>query len=202
MRAWGTNHIVRNNYFHDINAKKSAGSPHSDCFQAYQAGSSPRLSSNILYENNYCVRVTGQCFIVQNDLRNAAELHDYIIRGNVCETYGWQSIEMTGVPNITMDNNYVAGVQVTVLNFANTGGGGRVSSNYKVRNSVLVRGTSGTRYIDGSRRTTRPTARWSTRPSRRRTTASSARPPPPTRRSSRPTSTGSTATAWARPPRP
>ena len=150
MRAWGTNHVVRNNYFHDINAKKSAGAPHSDCFQAYQAGSSPRLSSNILYENNYCLRVTGQCVILQNDLRNAAELHDYTVRGNVCETYGWQSIEITGVPNVTMDNNYVAGVQVTVLNFANAGGGGRKSSNYKVRNTVLVRATPGTRYLDGT----------------------------------------------------
>jgi parallel beta-helix repeat protein len=150
MRAWGTNHIVRNNYFHDINAKKSAGSPHSDCFQAYQAGSSPRLSSNILIENNYCVRVTGQCVILQNDLRNAAELKTYVIRGNVCETYGWQSIEITGVPDVTMDNNYVAGVQTTVLNFANGGGGNRKSTNYKVRNTVLVRGTAGTRYFDGA----------------------------------------------------
>ena len=150
LRAWGDNHVVRNNYFHDINAKKSAGSPHSDCYQSYQAGSTPRLSSNILYENNYCVRVTGQCIIAQNDLRNAAELHDYVIRGNVCETYGWQSIEMTGIPNITMDNDYVAGVQTTVLNFANAGGGGKVSTNYKVRNSVLVRATSGSRYIDGT----------------------------------------------------
>jgi parallel beta-helix repeat protein len=150
MRAWGTNHVVRNNYFHDINAGKSAGSPHSDCFQSYQASGSPRLSSNILYENNYCVRVTGQCFIAQNNLRNAADLHDYVIRGNVCETYGWQTIEMTGIPNITMDNNYVAGVQGTVLNFTNAGGGGKRSTNVKVRNSVLVRATSGSRYIDGS----------------------------------------------------
>ena len=150
MRAWGTNHIVRNNYFHDINAKKSAGSPHSDCFQAYQAGSSPRLSSNILIENNYCVRVTGQCVIVQNDLRNADELQTYVIRGNVCETYGWQSIEITRVPDVTMDNNYVAGVQTTVLNFANSGGGNQKSINYKVRNNVLVRATAGTRYFDSN----------------------------------------------------
>ena len=136
MRAWGTNHIVRNNYFHDINAKKSAGSPHSDCFQAYQAGSGARSSSNILIENNYCVRVTGQCVIVQNDLRNADELKAYVIRGNVCETYGWQSIEITRVPDVTMDNNYVAGVQTTVLNFANGGGGNQKSINYKVRNNV------------------------------------------------------------------
>ena len=150
LRAWGTNQVVRNNYFHDINARKSAGSPHVDCFQAYQSGDSPRTSSNVLYENNDCVRVTGQCMIIQNDLRNAAELHDYTIRGNVCETYGWQSIELTGVPNITVDDDYVAGVQTTVLNFANAGGGGRVSSNYRVRNTVLVRGTSGSRYLDGT----------------------------------------------------
>jgi parallel beta-helix repeat protein len=150
LRAWGTNHVIRNNYFHDINGKKSAGSPHSDCYQTYQAGSGPRLSSNILFENNYCVRVTGQCFIAQNDQRNSAELHDFILRGNVCETGGWQSIEFDGIPNITMDNDYVAGVQVTVLNFANPGAGGLLSSNYKVRDTVLVRGQAGDRYIDGT----------------------------------------------------
>ena len=202
LRAWGDNHVVRNNYFHDINAKKSAGSPHSDCYQSYQAGSTPRLSSNILYENNYCVRVTGQCIIAQNDLRNAAELHDYVIRGNVCETYGWQSIEMTGIPNITMDNDYVAGVQTTVLNFANAGGAARCRPTTRSATAFscgrpAVRGTSTARL-----RTTRPTARSSIRPSRRRMTASSARPPSPTRRSDRRTSTGSTATAWAGPPRP
>jgi parallel beta-helix repeat protein len=151
MRAWGTNHVVRNNYIHDINGTKSVGSPHSDCYQAYQAGSKPaRLSSNILYENNYCVRVTGQCIIVQNDQRNSAELQNYTLRGNVCETYGWQSIEFDAVPNITMDNDYVAGVQVTVLNFANPGATGLPLSTFKVRNSVLVRSASGTRYIDGT----------------------------------------------------
>ena len=172
MRAWGTNHVIRNNYFHDINAGRvpvrripTASSP--------IRPAAPRLSSNILFENNYCVRVTGQCFIAQNNLRNAADLHDYVIRGNVCETYGWQTIEMTGIPNITMDNNYVAGVQGTVLNFTNAGAGGKRSTNFKVRNSVLVRATSGTRYIDGS-----PTGQHGephvgrSRPSSRRTTAS------------------------------
>jgi parallel beta-helix repeat protein len=150
MRAWGTNHIVRNNYFHDINAKKSAGSPHSDCYQAYQSGGTPRLSSNILIENNYCVRVTGQCIILQNDQRKTAELRTYTIRGNVCETYGWQSIEITGVPDVTMDNTYIAGVQATVLNVANSGAGGLKSTNFKLRNTVLVRGTPGTRFLDGT----------------------------------------------------
>ena len=149
MRAWGTNHVIRNNYFHDINARKSAGSPHSDCLQSYQSGSGPRAASNILFENNYCVRVTGQCVILQNDQRNAAELRDFVLRGNVCETYGWQTVAATGVPNVTVDNNYLAGVQTTVLNFANPGGGGRTSTNYTVRNTLLVRATPGSRYLDG-----------------------------------------------------
>ena len=150
MRAWGNDHVIRNNYFHDINAKKSAGSPHSDCFQAYQGGSTKRYSSGVVIENNYCVRVTGQCIILQNDQRKAAELQKYTIRGNVCETYGWQSIEITGVPEVTMDNDYVAGVQTTVLNTANSGAGGLKSTTFKLRNTVLVRGTAGTRFFDGS----------------------------------------------------
>jgi parallel beta-helix repeat protein len=147
MRAWGDNHIVRNNYFHDINGKKSAGSPHSDCYQTYQAGSSTRLSSSITYENNYCVRVTGQCFIAQNDQRASAELKNFTLRGNVCQTGGWQSIEMTGIPGIIMDNNLVAGVQTTVLNLANSSPNG-TSSSVKLRNNIWVRGLTGSRYVD------------------------------------------------------
>src|SRR4051794_4808355 len=48
-----------------------------------------------------------QCIIAQNDQRKSAELQNYTLRGNVCETYGWQSIEFDAVPNITMDNDYV-----------------------------------------------------------------------------------------------
>ena len=150
MRLWGSNQVVRNNYIHDINGNKSAGAPHVDCYQTYQSSSSPRLSSNIDFENNYCLRVTGQCFIAQNDQRAAAELQDFTLRGNVCEAYGWQVIEFDGVPSITMDNNYVTGAGArftTVLNFANSSPNG-LSSNIKLRNNVLVRGSSGTRFVN------------------------------------------------------
>jgi parallel beta-helix repeat protein len=150
-RAWGDYHVIRNNYIHDINGNKSAGAPHVDCYQTYQAGSgSPRYSGNIDFENNYCVRVTGQCFIAQNDQRATAELHDFTLRGNVCETYGWQVIEFDGIPRITLDNDYVAGAGdkfTTVLNFANSSPNG-YSSHVKLRNNILVRGSSGSRYLD------------------------------------------------------
>src|SRR2546421_636585 len=45
LRAWGDSQVVRNNYIHDINGTKSAGSPHVDCYQAYQAGSGPPASN-------------------------------------------------------------------------------------------------------------------------------------------------------------
>ena len=152
MRAWGTNHVVRNNYFQDINVGKSAGSPYFRLLSTgLQASGSPRSSSNILYENNYCVRVTGQRSdrpeqpAQRRRTARSTSSAATSARPTVAET-----IEMTGIPNITMDNNYVAGVQGTVLNFTNAGGGGKRSTNVKVRNSVLVRATSGSRYIDGT----------------------------------------------------
>src|SRR6185369_6945032 len=119
-------------------------SPHSDCLQNYQSSSTVRKASNLDFENNYCVRVTGQCFISQNDQRAAPELQTFTLRGNVCETYGWQVIEFDGVPHITLDNNYVTGAGAkftTVLNFANTSPNG-YSSDIKLRNNTLVRGNS------------------------------------------------------------
>ena len=98
MRAWGTNHVVRNNYFHDINGRRAPARRTATVSRRTRPAAARGCPATSSIENNYCVRVTGQCVIVQNDLRNAAELKDYVIRGNVCETYGWQSIEIDRRP--------------------------------------------------------------------------------------------------------
>lgn len=110
IRFWGTNHIFRYNYIHDINQFKSftdssGDTPHTDCFQTYNSGSKP--VDSILIENNYCVRVSRQCLIAQNHTSTSYTLKNIIFRNNVCETYDSQAINLGGMSGVTIDNNLI-----------------------------------------------------------------------------------------------
>ena len=143
IRFFGSNHAIRHNYIHDLNAELSASQPHLDCIQHYQsAGTGGAV--NMTIENNYCVRVTGMCLITKNNLNNVYDLRDYTFRGNVCQTYGWQQVILSGINGVTMENNLFLGAtksgpNVTVENNPDSGA---VSKNIRIRNNVMVRGDS------------------------------------------------------------
>ncbi|MGP4112751.1 discoidin domain-containing protein [Streptomyces sp. 4N509B] len=149
MRVWGTGHVIRNNYVHDLNAARSEGDPHPDCLQTYQHSSDTRPASDLLVENNYCVRVSGQCLIMQNLHRPTPDVRDVTYRGNVCESFGWQNIELGSVPGATIENNLLAGgVEGHVLTFHSTVDD-LETTNVRMRNNVLVT-AGGTVYSRGS----------------------------------------------------
>lgn len=138
MRVWGTGHVIRNNYIHDLNVNKGKGQPHADCLQNYQNSRDTVLSSDVTVENNYCVRVSGQCLIMQNEHRPTSDVRDYTYRGNVCESFGGQNIELGSVTGGTIENNILCGgVDGHVLTFHSTVHG-LETTNIKLRNNVLV----------------------------------------------------------------
>jgi len=58
IRFFGTNHVIRSNYLHDIeydfgNTAKPNPNPHTDCFQTW--GASGETTGNILIDRNWCV---------------------------------------------------------------------------------------------------------------------------------------------------
>lgn len=146
MRPFGTNNIVRNNYMHDMNSQRSIlGSdndlPHLDCIQHYQSGGLSAI--NLLIENNYCVRVTGNFIISKNNLTTDTNMRDMTIRGNVAEAYGNQVIILSGVPNVVVENNTLfggssGGSVITVEN----GDNGAPMTNARLQNNILVRGVT------------------------------------------------------------
>jgi hypothetical protein len=152
IRLFGTNHTIRNNYIHDLNAELSAGQPHLDCIQHYQNDAGTDRVANMTIENNFCVRVTGMCLIASNNLHNAYDLRDYTFRGNVCQTYGWQQVIISGIDGVTMENNAFLGAtkggpNVTIENNPNSGA---VSKNIRIRNNVMIRGDSSNASIGNS----------------------------------------------------
>jgi hypothetical protein len=143
IRLFGTNHIIRHNYIHDLNAKLSVSKPHVDCIQHYQSAGTPG-AANMTIENNFCVRVSGMCLITSNNVHNAYDLRDYTFRGNVCKTYGWQQVIFSGINGVTMENNMFLGAteggpNVTVENNAESGAASR---NIRIRNNIMIRGDS------------------------------------------------------------
>ncbi len=149
IRVWGTDHLIRNNYIHDLNAAKSEGEPHADCIQNYQNSSRTVESHGVTVENNYCVRVSGQCLIMQNGHRPTADIRDYTYRGNVCESFGSQNIELGSIPGAVIENNILrGGVDGHVLTFHSTVDD-LETTNVKMRNNVLV-SAGGSTYARGS----------------------------------------------------
>jgi hypothetical protein len=143
IRLFGTSHIIRNNYIHDLNSKLSVSEPHLDCMQHYQNDDGSDRAANITIENNYCVRVSGMCLITKNNIHNAYDLRDYTFRGNVCQTYGWQQVILSGIDGFTMENNTFLGAtqggpNVTVQDDPS----GAVSKNIRIRNNIMIRGDS------------------------------------------------------------
>lgn len=150
MRVWGNGHVIRNNYIHDLNAAKGEGEPHADCIQNYQHSSRTDESYDVTITNNYCIRVSGQCLIMQNGHRPTADVRDYTYRGNVCESFGWQNIELGSIPGSTIENNILCGgVEGHVLTFHSTVDG-LDTTDIKMRNNVLVT-AGGSVYADGSK---------------------------------------------------
>ncbi|MGH8795239.1 MAG: hypothetical protein ACRDXX_21685 [Stackebrandtia sp.] len=151
MRIWGVGHLIRNNYIHDLNVNKGEGEPHADCIQNYQHSSQTDVTSyDVTVENNYCVRVSGQCLIMQNTHRPTSDVREFTYRGNVCESFGSQNIELGSVTGSTIENNILCGgVDGHVLTFHSTVDG-LDTTDIKMRNNILVT-AGGSIYADGSK---------------------------------------------------
>lgn len=154
MRLWGTGHVIRHNYFHDINEFKSARSggdtPHTDCWQSFQTGDNKQLRQ-VLIENNYCVRVSRQCMILSNHLTGSYDIRDVTFRGNVCETYDSSVVNLGSVAAITLENNlFLGGVRAQVLTVDYTreeNPVGLPDKDIRLRNNIVVKGLASTSYF-------------------------------------------------------
>lgn len=149
VRVWGTGHVIRGNYIHDLNANKGEGEPHADCVQNFQFSGRTVESHGVTVENNYCVRVSGQCLIMQNEHRPTADVRGYVYRGNVCESFGGQTIELGSVTGGVIENNILrGGADGHVLTFHSTVDD-LETTGIRMRNNVLVSG-GGSTYARGS----------------------------------------------------
>lgn len=136
IRFWG-HHTFRYNYIHDINEFASFDNPHTDCFQTYNTGA---RSSGTVIENNYCLRVSRQCLIAQNNSASNYEIRDITFRNNVCETYDSQSINLGSMSGVVIENNLVlSGFRYQIVNLEQRT---VPNTNTTIRNNILIRAES------------------------------------------------------------
>ena len=125
IRFFGTGHVFRNNYIHDIKFdavyNKTA---HIDCFQTWTAG-----TGNILFEGNRCnemyVQLVGTSTMKAQGFMIEGGAHDITIRNNVINAYRAINLgdpdDTTVTKNINILNNTFVGaipVQLGVEEYA------------------------------------------------------------------------------------
>lgn len=104
IRFFGTDHIVRGNYIHDITyADPENVDPHIDCFQTW-AGIDREVGHNMIFEKNICFNLevqtkdeTGQGFMLEGDATHI------IIRNNIIRAY--RIVNAVNSPYLIIVNN-------------------------------------------------------------------------------------------------
>jgi len=107
IRFFGSGHIIRSNYIHDISFDQEENvDPHIDCFQTWE-DSNHETASNILFEQNFCVNLQAQATneVGQGFMINYAS--NLIIRNNIIKAH--RQFNILNGTNFTITNNTLVG---------------------------------------------------------------------------------------------
>ncbi|MEM8922504.1 MAG: hypothetical protein AAGD35_03310 [Actinomycetota bacterium] len=165
MRFFGQGHLIRENYFHDINqyAGTTIGgdTPHVDCwqtytiFESYSPNTNPIVTADVTIENNYCVRIGRQCLIMSNAHTDQVLVRNITFRNNVCEVYDSSVINLQGAVDTYIENNYLGGdptYQVLGLSMSGANGG-KYNRNIVMRNNIIQKSSDRVAVYWGDRNT-------------------------------------------------
>jgi hypothetical protein len=108
IRFFGSGHIFRSNYIHDINYGVPENvNPHIDCFQTWEDNNHETVR-NILFERNYCINQTaqsedeqGQGFMIEGKAKNIT------IRNNIIQAF--RGINSLKTSDLNVFNNLFIG---------------------------------------------------------------------------------------------
>jgi parallel beta-helix repeat protein len=120
IRFFGSGHVFRNNYIHDIHYGIPENmNPHIDCFQTW-TDIYQEATNNILFEDNRCINQDaqtlheiGQGFMIGGGEANAGGANKIVIRNNLILAY--RGINAAYAGNLTIINNTFVG-QIPQIN--------------------------------------------------------------------------------------
>ncbi len=151
IRLFGSGHIIRKNYIHDIPANTPENiNPHIDCFQTWQDTNHEALS-NVIIEQNTCLNVQPSA---QNssDLGSGFQIEDstggIVIRNNF--VYSDAGMGIVRSDDVSIVNNHIIGNTSTNPNYNPVGVSVNNSSNILLRNNILFNQTAQVIYVTNS----------------------------------------------------
>ncbi len=138
MRFFGSNHIIRNNYIHDIVNDEYAPSAHADCFQTHKGRSD---THDITITGNVCINVDHQCIMASQAPQNANRI---IFTHNVCDINGGQAAFLVDFSNSVVNNNvFYKNIRYRAVYLRN-------SFNVEVKNNIFSGHGGATIQLDGA----------------------------------------------------
>lgn len=88
IRFFGSGHVIRKNYIHDILYGVTGNvNPHIDCLQTWADGSYHKAASNVVIEQNLCVNMQAQSPLEVGKALMIEDAHDLVIRNNIFRSY-------------------------------------------------------------------------------------------------------------------
>jgi parallel beta-helix repeat protein len=135
IHFFGSGHIIRGNYIHDIKYDISENvDPHIDCFQTF-SNSDHELAQNIIIEKNICKNVQAQATgeIGKGFMLEGA--NHLLIRNNVIEAFN--NININGDNYITIVNNVMTSSLSLNMGFDTTGVSLSSAPNTIVKNNIF-----------------------------------------------------------------
>ncbi len=147
---FGTGHIIRNNYIHDITFKDPENiDPHIDCFQTW-GDSWNQAGSNVLFERNRCVvlestsKSNGWGFM----LRGASNL---IIKNNIIQSFGGVNTSGGGCSNLTIVSNvFASDLSFSLEPFSPVGIDVYSAPNVTIKNNIFYNQPGHVIYVSGT----------------------------------------------------
>jgi len=149
IRFFGTGHVIRSNYIHDITFNDPENvDAHIDCFQTW-GDSWNQAGSNIVFERNRCVVLesvqggNGHGFM----LRGATNL---TIRNNIIQSFGGVNTGGGGCSNLTIVNNVFASDPSFSLDGSPVGIGLFDAPNVTIKNNIFYNQPGHVIYVAGT----------------------------------------------------
>ena len=99
MRFFGTNHVIRGNYFHGTR-QEDVGTSHTDCFQTYAVNDGQ--AHNVLFESNVCTDFVHQVFMMEG---TGSSHTNITIRYNVFEGFAAWGVCAHNIRDLYVKNN-------------------------------------------------------------------------------------------------
>ncbi len=152
IRFFGSGHVIRGNYVHDLRDGLPAGmNPHTDCFQTWRDDTNHQVAQNTIFERNTCRNLyatspasVGQGFMIEGGASNL------LIRNNVIRAV--RSVMAIDAAQLVLLNNVFAGDLSVNLTFAPIGITLRNSPNAVIQNCILYDLPADSIYVDAASR--------------------------------------------------